>query len=116
MIWGFEKLKLKEQSMGFTVTESMTRASVLEFNLHLREKALDAACALEPEKMFRNTFLSRRLTSYHLLYGIRMWWRIALALFRFKFSTAVPFQHRSGREYAMALLFSIFNFSCITIL
>jgi hypothetical protein len=64
--------------------------------------------ALEPEKMLRNTFLSRRPTSYHLLYGIRMRCRIALALFRFKFSTAVPFQHHFGREYAMALLFSIF--------
>jgi hypothetical protein len=54
LIWGFEKLKLKEQSMGVIVTESMTRASVHEFSLHLREraeqKASDAACALEPIK------------------------------------------------------------------
>ncbi len=58
MIWGFEKLKLKEQSMGFIVTESMTRGSVLEFNLlHLREKALDAACGFRARENAQKHFL-----------------------------------------------------------
>lgn len=63
MIWGFEKLKLKEESVGFIVTESMTRASVLEFSLHLRETAEQktsddaTACALEPKKCLETPFI-----------------------------------------------------------